>query len=41
MNIYRQIEITMFNVYGIIIKQYKFQIEDLKTIIRHLNEGKN
>ncbi|MCD0470274.1 helix-turn-helix domain-containing protein [Flavobacterium sp. JAS] len=34
-------EIGMFNVYRRTIKQYELQIEDLKTIIRHLNTGKN
>ena len=34
-------EIAMFLVYRQIIKEYELQIEDLKTIIKHLNRGKN
>lgn len=41
MNTERQTEIAMLGVYRKIIKQYELQIEDLKTIIKHLNKGKN
>ena len=37
----RQTELAMINVYRKIIRQYELQIEDLKTIVRHLNKGKN
>jgi len=41
MNTERQTQIAMLGVYRKIIRQYELQIEDLKTIIRHFNKGKN
>lgn len=38
MNTERQ---TEFSVYRKIIKKYELEIEDLKTIIKYLNKGKN
>ena len=37
----RLTETTMLSFYLKIIKQYELQIEDLKTIIRNLNNDKN
>ena len=37
----RLTEIAMLSVYRKIIKQYELQIADLKTIVKHLNTGKN
>ncbi|OXB15442.1 hypothetical protein B0A68_10305 [Flavobacterium reichenbachii] len=37
----RLTEIAMLSVYRKIIKTYELQMEDLKTIIKHLNKGKN
>ncbi len=41
MNPDRQTEIAMISVYRKIIKKYELEIEDLKTIIKYLNKGKN
>lgn len=41
MNTERLTEVAMLSVYRKIIKKYELQIEDLKTIIGHLNKGKN
>ncbi|SNR70310.1 helix-turn-helix transcriptional regulator [Flavobacterium sp. ov086] len=40
-NTERLTEIAMLSVYRKIIKRYELQIDDLKTIIRNLNKGKN
>ncbi|WP_281231708.1 helix-turn-helix domain-containing protein [Flavobacterium gelatinilyticum] len=37
----RLTDIEMMSAYRKIIKHYELQIEDLKTIIKHLNKGKN
>ncbi|MHC0446856.1 helix-turn-helix transcriptional regulator [Flavobacterium sp. 3-218] len=37
----RQTEIAILSFYRNIIKEYELEIEDLKTIIKHLNKGKN
>ena len=37
----RLTEIAMLSVYRKLIRRYELQIEDLKTIIRNLNKGKN
>lgn len=41
MNPDRQTEIAMLGVYRKIIKKYELEIQDLKTIIKYLNKGKN
>ncbi|WP_165800703.1 helix-turn-helix transcriptional regulator [Flavobacterium sp. WLB] len=41
MNTERQTEIAMISIYRKIIKKYELEIEDLKTIIKYLNKGKN
>ncbi|MFB9077574.1 helix-turn-helix domain-containing protein [Flavobacterium procerum] len=41
MNTERITDITMLGVYRKIIRKYELQIKDLKTIIKHLNKGKN
>ncbi|MDP5197981.1 helix-turn-helix transcriptional regulator [Flavobacterium sp. DG2-3] len=40
-NTERQTQIALQGVYMKIIKKYELEIEDLKTIIKHLNKGKN
>lgn len=41
MNIEGKKVTNMLSTYRKIIKQYELQIEDLKTIIKHLNKGEN
>lgn len=41
MNIEAKKATKMLSTYRKIIKQYELQIDDLKTIIKHLNKGKN
>ena len=41
MSTQRLTEIAMLSVYRKIIKKYELQIADLKTIIKHLNKGKD
>ncbi len=39
MNIDQLIDYSMLGVYRKIIRKYELEIEDLKSIIKHLNKG--